>query len=103
MRMLLGMILVVATVTAAAAEYPYPLGPCSRLAKYPEGALWNGFCGVQVERGFKLQALARYRSPQEAQEHLAQVDDRPTSHEFFDFTEAYALLAYPWLAAMGVR
>lgn len=44
-------------VVAVAAQPLYPLGPFSRLAKYPEGMAWNGFFGTHVERGFKLFAL----------------------------------------------
>lgn len=53
MRLWLPLLLLCASVSFA----QYPLGPFSRLAKYPEGHVWNGFFGVQVERGFKLFAL----------------------------------------------
>lgn len=44
-------------LVASLAHAQYTLGPFSRLSKYGEGYLWNGFFGVQVERGFKLHAL----------------------------------------------
>lgn len=51
------LLLLLPLLTSSLARAEYPIGAFSRLAKYREGYLWNGFFGVQVERGFKLHAL----------------------------------------------
>ncbi len=54
---LLRVALIAALLVSGFAHAEYSLGPFSRLSKYAEGTLWNGYFATTIERGFKLQAI----------------------------------------------